>query len=72
MGYSKVVGDAPGGAKGMIMNINWTSVMGSVIAIVNALVALADFLQGGVAWPCLLIVIGLQAFAVARVRRSGA
>lgn len=44
--------------------IYWNFILGSTCLVVNSIVALADFLQGGGVWPCLLLGIGLQAVAV--------
>lgn len=44
--------------------INWTFILSGTIATVNLLVAAADFLQGGVMWPCLLPVIWVQVLAL--------
>lgn len=45
-------------------NIHWTFVLGGTIIGVNSLVAVADFLQGGVMWPLLIVVVGGQMLAV--------
>jgi hypothetical protein len=41
----------------------WISIIQLALLIVLSIVALADFLQGGIAWPCLFVVIGLQVVA---------
>lgn len=46
-------------------NIYWNFVIGIVLLIVNAIVGLADFLQGGIVWPCLVMACGLQALVLA-------
>lgn len=51
------------------MNINWTFVLSGTTATVALLVAVADFLQGGIMWPCLGVVIGLQVLGLVGVWR---
>lgn len=46
------------------MNIDWTFVIGTALLIVLSVVAVADFLQGGPMWPCLVVSIGIQAAAL--------
>lgn len=41
------------------MSINWKSVIFSTLFIVLAIVALVDFLQGGIMWPLLLVAMVL-------------
>jgi hypothetical protein len=41
-------------------NIYWNFVIGTVLLIVNSIVGVADFLQGGIVWPLLFVACGLQ------------
>jgi hypothetical protein len=47
----------------------WLSIIQPALLIVLSIVALADFLQGGIVWPCLFIVIVLQVAAAPGVLR---
>lgn len=44
------------------MKTDWNFVIGTTLLIVYTSATLADFLQGGISWPCLLLAIGVQAF----------
>lgn len=46
------------------MDIQWTFVLGGAVILVNSIVALVDFLQGGLMWPLLILVVGAQVMAV--------
>lgn len=46
------------------MKINWIFVLGGAVIVVNSIVALADFLQGGLMWTLLLLTVGAQTLAV--------
>lgn len=50
--------------------IKWNFIIGAALLIVSSLMAIADFLQGGPAWPILGAAVGLLIVVlIARVGR---
>ena len=48
--------------------VNWNFIIGTTLLIVNLIVALADWLQGGYTWPVPLLACLLQVLVLATVR----